>query len=284
VDRILRDAGLPSAEVREADAELPEYCRWLRKPLHGSGGQGIDFTTRTESGDGHFYQRFLEGPSYSAVYVRARSETRLLGTTEQLIGPVGWLNALPFRYAGSVGPVDLGPDVRTELLRIGETLVEGCALRGVFGMDFVLEAGRPHLVEINPRYTASIEVLERSTGVRALSWHRLEFDPPATISAAAYAGARCCAKAIFYAHRQFVTPAAFASLVDAHWERVGFADVPLPGEVCEAGWPILTLLAEADTRDVALRRLQAQAVRVLSVIAGIGTRSWYARLDDPNSS
>jgi uncharacterized protein len=282
VERLLRETGFPTAEVRAAGAELPDYCRWLRKPLRGSGGQGIDFATKPEAGDHHFYQQYLDGPSYSAVFVHARGKTRLLGVTEQLIGPVPWLNAQPFKYAGNVGPVDLGPAVRADLTRIGEVLVEACHLRGVFGADFILHHDRPHVIEINPRYTASIEVLERSLGLRALAWHRLEFDPTGLSPGTEVVGGRWCAKAILYADREFVVPASFAALVDVGWLDVGFADVPIPGEVCEPGWPVLTLWAEGQNRGVCLSRLRAQAIRVQTLTRSMTTRDWYARLDDPN--
>ena len=46
------------------------------------------------------------------------------------------------------------------LQQLGLDLARGCGLRGLFGVDFVLSEGVPWPVEINPRYTASVEVLE----------------------------------------------------------------------------------------------------------------------------
>src|SRR5262245_26697370 len=43
IARILREAGLPAVEVRAADSELPDSCRWLRKPFASAAGQGIEF-------------------------------------------------------------------------------------------------------------------------------------------------------------------------------------------------------------------------------------------------
>jgi predicted ATP-grasp superfamily ATP-dependent carboligase len=269
VERLLREAGFATPQVRGTDAELPDGCRWLRKPLKGSGGQGIDFAARSETGSDHFYQQFIDGPAYSGVFVRARGETRLLGVTEQLVGPVAWLNAPAFRYAGNVGPVDLGSAVRGDLLRLGQLLAEACHLRGIFGVDFILHDDRSHVVEVNPRYTASIEVLERCLGLRALTWHRLEFDPVAATPVPGDAGRPCCIKAILYAERRFVAPASFAGLVrDVVFGNgntaIRFADVPAPDEVSEPGWPVLTLMADGESRVTCLESLQRQAERIMS--------------------
>jgi uncharacterized protein len=266
VERLLREAGFPTAEVRAADAELPDYCRWLRKPLKGSGGQGIDFATKPEAGDHHFYQQYLDGPSYSGVYVHARGETRLLGVTEQLIGPIRWLNAQPFKYAGNVGPVELGPAVRADLTRIGEVLVEACHLRGVFGADFILHHDRPHVIEINPRYTASIEVLERSTGVKTLGWHRTAFDDSAVPPGHGDSGSTVCAKAVLYASQRVAIPRSpFTQSVPGD-SQSACADVPSPGEVIEPGWPILTILSDGDGRKICVRRLKSTAYHVQAAI------------------
>ena len=177
VEQCLRDAGLPVPEVRSGEAELPDYCRWLRKPLAGSAGQGIAFVDPADPGRSsrHYYQQYIDGTPMSAVYVRSRGETRLLGVTEQLIG-TDWLNAAPFRYAGNVGPIELPGELRHDLEQIGSTISERCDLLGLFGVDFILRDSRTWVVEVNPRYTASIEVLELATGLQSLSHHRLAFD------------------------------------------------------------------------------------------------------------
>ena len=52
---------------------------------------------------------------------------------------------------------------------------KAAGLRGLFGVDFVLRDGIPWPVEVNPRYTASVEVLEFAAGIRALTLHRSIF-------------------------------------------------------------------------------------------------------------
>ena len=70
-----------------------------------------------------------------------------------------------FNYCGNIGPITLPVPVRNILQGIGDTLAVKAGLRGVFGIDFILEGKTPVPVEVNPRYTASVEVLEESIPV-----------------------------------------------------------------------------------------------------------------------
>jgi predicted ATP-grasp superfamily ATP-dependent carboligase len=258
VARILRNAGLPALEVRAGVARLPDRCRWLRKPLAGSAGLGIEFADRSHVPcRSHYFQEFVEGTSMSANFVRTCGETRLLGVTEQLIGEP-WLNSPPFRYAGNIGPVELPSEARTQLSRIGVAIGDGCGLRGLFGIDFVLNERQSWVVEVNPRYTASIEVLELAAGMSALHEHRLEFASSCVLPRNADWGP-VVGKAILYADRRFVFPGTPA--MDCPDMR--FADIPAAGEVIQPGWPILTLLVRTQSAMECREKLSAEAERAL---------------------
>ena len=265
VERILREEGLPVPEVRAAGAELPAYCRWLRKPFSGSAGQGIAFVDQAEAAPStlrsprHYCQQFMAGTSMSAVYVRARGDLEVLGVTEQLIG-TEWLNAPPFRYAGNIGPIELSSPLRGDLLRIGRALGECCGLLGVFGVDFILHEGRPWVVEVNPRYPASVEVLELATGCLAMQLHRAAFDPDAVLGARALPTAPFVAKGVLYASSTVVVPD-----YDLESMTIHSADIPAVGEVIEPGWPILTCLASGSTKEVCLGVLQTRAQHAFSI-------------------
>jgi predicted ATP-grasp superfamily ATP-dependent carboligase len=304
VEHLLRNAGLPAPEVHTGDAELPGFREWVRKPIRGAAGQGIALVEpsgrakpqapRRPRALSHYYQQFVPGPSMSAVFVRARGEVRLLGVTEQLIG-AGWVNAPPFRYAGNIGPVDAPPELRDDLIRVGRTLGEGCELVGLFGVDFIYHEGRPWVVEINPRYPASVEVLERATGLVALAHHRTAFDPGATAAAGPIPGGPVAGKAILYAPRRLVMPdGAAGALAHLPGPQVSgprttppqFADIPHAREVIEAGWPIMTVLADGSDRSECLATLRSRVVSLERVLFGVEPRpvppgqNWYAGLDD----
>jgi hypothetical protein len=60
-----------------------------------------------------------------------------------------------------VGPVVLAADLQQQLHEVVRVLAGHCELRGLFGIDFVLDDHRGiHVIEVNPRITASCELLE----------------------------------------------------------------------------------------------------------------------------
>lgn len=253
IARLLERNGLPALEVRLSDGERSPVHRWLQKPLRGAAGNGIRFSVeRNPSG---YFQQYIEGTSMSANFVRARGRVKLLGITEQLIG-IDWLNAPPFRYAGNIGPAEVSEPCRAELTRIGEVIGNGCGLLGLFGVDFILAENRPWVVEVNPRYTASVEVLERAMDFSLLSEHRTafadEFVPPRMLPG----HSKICGKAILYAEREFV----FSS---TDWpgreDLENFADIPHQGDLIQAGWPILTILATGNSTEECRTELKSRA-------------------------
>jgi len=131
----------------------------VRKPVRSGGGLGIRFARPGEpASPDHVFQEFIDGTPMSALFVN----DALFGVTEQLIGE-GWLHAAPFAYCGNLGPLPV-PSVVPYLNVLCET-----GLRGVWGADFVLCDDAPVVLEVNPRYTAAIEVLEFATGRAALA-------------------------------------------------------------------------------------------------------------------
>jgi predicted ATP-grasp superfamily ATP-dependent carboligase len=223
------------------------------KPRRVAGGTGIRRFTESVPALGqqrHFFlQEFIEGESCAALYCGDGRSASLLGATRQLVG-TPWLHAAPFRYCGSLGPLPLPPALRTALQRLGEVLTAGCQLRGLFGVDFVLRDGVPWPVEVNPRYTASVEILEWTLGFRALALHRRVFvaDGPQPVAAAA--DSQVLGKAILFAQAPLTFPAdgpwqAMLGLRNPLAEAPAFADIPPAGQRIEAGRPILTCFAHA---------------------------------------
>src|SRR5262249_30309839 len=155
--------------VRRPGSPALPAGRWLLKPLRGAGGTSIRFYSGEENEAmwvRSYLQEYVEGESRSALYVALRGRTHLLGLTRQLVGEA-WLHASPFHYCGSVGPLSLDVRQHGDLQRLGGVLATRCGLRGLFGVDGVWRDGTLWPVELNPRYTASVEVLEHATGLSA---------------------------------------------------------------------------------------------------------------------
>ena len=137
-------------------------------------------------------------------------------------------------------------------------------LRGLFGVDCVMHGGVPYPVEINPRYTASVEVLEHATGLVAMDVHRRAFtDELGDFHPAQRAGRRVIGKAILYARQRLVMPADGPWTASFDQPATGFrefADISHPGELIDQGQPVMSLFAQADTAANCVVELQ-QRVR-----------------------
>ncbi len=269
VHRALQAAQLPAPAVYPQASMLPASGRWLRKPYHTRGGAGIRFwkpgTTGTDARSPGYFQEYIDGDPCAALYVADGQRTWLLALTRQLVG-TRWLHAGRFRYCGSVGPVEVPDALRASLTRLGRVLTLTCGLRGLFGVDGVLRNGLFWPVEVNPRYTASVEVYEYATRISALSWHSQVFThgslpcraaPPAP--ADGHVG-----KAILFARADLIFPAdgpwlsALRTRAPLH-ELPAFADIPATGEHIPRGRPVLTFFARAESVAACLDSLQAQA-------------------------
>jgi len=254
-------------------ADLPPVAEWSRclwKGLRSGGGTRVRRAIPGEPRPrGHYLQERITGRPGSAAFVADGARAVLLGVTEQLSGfrPLGGSG---FRYGGNIaGPPRLlvSDDALAILRRAASSLTRRFRLRGLNGLDFVLSsAGIPHLIEINPRYTASMELLEELSAVNVVDLHLEAIDggrlPAGPLESRGGArdrtdsGGRFMAKGILYAdHRvRSVDPEVLA--------RRGCRDLPAAGEIIESGHPICTLVTGGSTPSECRRALAARAGRI----------------------
>jgi predicted ATP-grasp superfamily ATP-dependent carboligase len=260
----LRAAGLPAAEVRLDPTGLPRDGSWLRKPLASAGGRGIEplgpghaAGTKRGARASYYYQERIAGADTSAVFVGNRAGAVLAGVTRQLIGRPG----AGFAYRGSYFT---GPPVGEAARRfeaVGQALAGRFGLNGLFGVDLILDAdGWPRVVEVNPRYTASVEVIELAMGRSLLAEHRLacEGHPLDLPQPPPRSRDRFVAKEILFAGSVcvFLGPADELGQDPEDPFRVPrAADLPVPGTRFDVGEPVLTVFGEGGTAGDALHNL-----------------------------
>jgi predicted ATP-grasp superfamily ATP-dependent carboligase len=287
VANLLRREGLAHAEVRRDEAGLPRDGSWLVKPVASGGGRLIRLLIAGQArlAEPLYYQRTIEGESGSALFVASGGKTRLIGASRQLQGgPAG-----QFAYRGNIGPLALSAPLQSRVARMGEALAAGFGLVGLFGVDFILAGGEPWLVEVNPRYTASVEVLElaqerpllrdhinacletaESASYRSpVGW--LETQPAQACSAHLEPDARArrvVGKEVLYAEQDVETPEIPIPTFDesSPFAIPEVADVPWPGTTVRRGEPILTVLAEGPDELDCRQRLGERASRWRTLI------------------
>jgi predicted ATP-grasp superfamily ATP-dependent carboligase len=269
VARALAAAGIPHpALFYEFPERVPSQGRWLIKPWDSAGGAGIHWLPdgpRRASGRRQYLQEFIDGDACAAVYVASDEGTQLVGITRQLVGEP-FCHAGSFQYCGSIGPLEVTEAERAAFERLGKALARAFGLRGLFGVDCVRRDGVPFAVDVNPRYTASVEVLEYAHAVPILAVHRAAFDPGAeTLPSPAQPRGRVVGKAILFARQSLTFPGAGPWMTELRrpgdvWDMPAFADIPHAGEPIEARKPILTFFAGADSVAQCLEALKRVAV------------------------
>ncbi|HWB08530.1 MAG TPA: ATP-grasp domain-containing protein [Pirellulales bacterium] len=262
VERILVQAGLLFPECRPTSDGLPQNGTWLRKSDASSGGlRVIPWCGRPNrpARRGWYFQRRVDGLPMSAVYLAAAGQSRLLGATQQVLVGSG---PLPLQYAGSIGPVNLTPSQHASVSAVGAVVAGGFDLRGIFGVDFVLLGDQVWTIEINPRYTASTEVLERTLGFNAVALHVAACREARLPEPVAPASARLCGKQIVYGERSRIVDAEMVrALCERNRGRVWpqVADIPRAGTVSQPGHPVVTVFADGDSPAPVRARLRAIA-------------------------
>lgn len=334
----LKQARLPHCDFRRSEklptaSEVPRDATWLVKPIRGASGTGIQiwnnenavrFSEANLNPRDFYWQQFTAGTPIAAIFVAARRTAVLLGTSKQLIGedwcrgemssmggidgsPKGGTGGSPtnvrpsnFSYCGSIGPLHFDDAITEQLQAIGSTFAREFNLRGLFGVDAILTPANEIVpVEINPRYTASIEVLERASqlgtlGTRGKQLKSIQLHLEACLDEKlpdrvmpvtnAVAG-----KAILYMPtRDMDSDEALLSdarewrfsTASAQWATVRnlssgrpvVADIPQAESPLHAGQPILTLLAEGKDEEEVRAELLVQSAECYDIL-----REWNER-------
>lgn len=271
----LHRAGVTVPRQHIDRANPPERGTWLVKPRCGAGGRGIRVHDPAEPLSPEalrtcYLQQRVSGVPTAAVFLGDGARTRLLGLTMQLIGTTS-LGAKSFQYAGSIGPLPVTPGLEDRLRRLGHILGQRSGLRGLFGVDGVMRNDHFWPVEVNPRYTASMEVIEFATGQHLVAAHRQVFDRTASVPGAFVPAGPCVGKAILYAPHDTTFPdrgpwSATLAAPPSVGRLPAFADIPAVGSVLLKGQPVLTALVVSLDVEACLASIQQAVKSVLDVL------------------
>lgn len=287
----LAAAGLAFPETRSDPSGLPADGSWLVKPRRSAGGHAIEpwhGATAGRAEDGEFvWQRRVGGRPLAAGFLFAARRGQLVAVSRQLVGR-SWCHARPFAYCGSVDldPRALAPPVSAQLARLGGLLADRFGLVGLVGVDTIVDrAGRVHVIEVNPRPTASMELVERATGL-SLATAQLAACCLAAEPAGPGTRAGTWSKAILFARHDTVIDEAMLAAVAAlagppHGDWPLLADIPCPPQVIPEGRPICTLFAHAPTPRASLAALRCRTAAVEAALQGRLSPPSGARREGP---
>jgi predicted ATP-grasp superfamily ATP-dependent carboligase len=160
-----------------SEAQVSWQSPWVLKPKLGAGGvhvryietiaQWLDCVSSIQDTNQWYLQRFIPGVTIGVTYCSDSEKTCLVGVAQALRAE--HLDApSAFIYAGNIAPFRANSGLEMLLLKFGELVAKQTSLVGLWQADFQLDPmGHPWLLEINPRWSASMELHEIGQGV---SW------------------------------------------------------------------------------------------------------------------
>jgi predicted ATP-grasp superfamily ATP-dependent carboligase len=252
---LCRSCGIPHPITSRYAPE--QMHGWLAKRIGGAGGSHIRCGRVASAG--FYYQRRVEGCPISACVVANGSSAAILGFSSQWASPT---RQRRFRFGGAARPATLAPEMTERLTAAIERLMPHIGLVGLNGVDFLVDGVEFHLLEINPRPSAVLDIFEQETGDSLFGMHvaachgalpqALPSWPTATASEIVYAD-------------EDIPP--IPPLVWPAWT----ADRPIAGSTISAQSPVCTVLASADTAAEAKRLVSARAKDILARVRARST-------------
>ena len=257
------DTRAPNDSNVSNDPNVPNAV--LVKPLRSGGGHRIHPWSGGRVPSGTYLQQRIDGTPGSVVFLAAAGKALPLAVTRQLVGDAAF-GASGYRYCGSV--VSAAPDllfsggaqIADVCHRLCDVMAAEFELVGLNGIDFIARDGVPYPIEVNPRWSSSLELVERLIGQPLFAAHAeacargalsaRDIDVPPQISAAV-------GKAIVFARHDVV-----AGETDAWLGDDSVRDVPHPGERINAGQPICSVFATGNDFQSCYAALVARAERV----------------------
>ena len=157
----LGDTNTLGSNLGERDFGSSPY---LLKDLSDSGGLGVSWYQcgmiqgNSQIARSAVVQQWVPGRLYGSSFLSNGREVAILGTCQ---GRFTRIQDLPFVYTGSRGPISVDALIREALLQVAERLIRRTGFRGIFNLDWVkAKSERPYLIEVNPRWSGAVEILE----------------------------------------------------------------------------------------------------------------------------
>jgi predicted ATP-grasp superfamily ATP-dependent carboligase len=236
--------------------------QWVLKPRVSGGGHGVGLWHSDQPVPrGQYLQEYVEGVPGSVVFVAAGGGGVALGVSRQLVGESAF-GAVGFRYCGNILR-SLDETVASNAIALVDAVTSAFPLVGVGGIDFVATASGLRPVEVNPRWSASMELVERARGISMFGAHAdacvqrvlPQFDLKQPAATATHG------KAIVFARQDVVVGDTTGWL-----HEPDIRDVPREGEHIAAGQPICTVFAAGTDDSTCHALLVERAARIYAEV------------------
>lgn len=223
----------------------PDPENWVEKAAGGAGGTHIRRANGDTPGPGRYFQRFVNGQSISALFIGNGESARVIGFSRQWTAPAP---DTPYRYGGAVRlrRIDRGDAAMISSWLSG--LTKRAGLVGLCSADLIRNADGYHLVEVNPRPGATLDIFDSHEAPLVEAHLRATRGEPFVVPTFADSMASMIAYAA----------APVAQFPEIEWPD-WTADHQSPGTTLVAGDPVCTVFARGRSAAAAKRSVMVQA-------------------------
>ena len=254
----------PPTESRTLLAGSLRERSWLVKPRASGGGHRVrPWRDGMRLPPDSYLQEFIDGTPTSIIFIASGGRAVPIGLCRQLVGEDAF-GSSGYRYCGNIlsaaGEDDEVVDVASA---VAGAVCEEFGLVGVNGIDMMVKNRVPYAIEVNPRWCASMELVERAYALSVFGAHAAVWRDgviPNFDLARARRGAPATGKAVVFARRDVVVGGTRAWLAerDAAAAAGGdLRDIPREGTRIRAGRPVCTVFGSGR----ALKECRAELVR-----------------------
>ena len=268
---VLAQIGMEMPEFHSSDW-IPTEGSWLLKPLFKGGGYGIlklpseeaairDILSQLDKPERYVVQEKLDGVPASITFLANGSKALLVGSSYQLINKQ--TREESYQYMGNIVPL-MAPyqSFWKDMDKLANHLTAAFGLKGLNTLDFIL-SDRVKILELNPRWSGSVEMIEAWLGRRLFLDHIKACKGKLPNKAE---WERFIRPQKFYGKKIIFADVSFTVRDDAgDWKRIhqyGIRDIPWPKSTIKKGEPVCTVLAKGSTKNECMLKLAKKAHQV----------------------
>jgi predicted ATP-grasp superfamily ATP-dependent carboligase len=225
---------------------------WLVKPMQGQGGVNITrYHKNTASELSVYWQKYQQGTLHSVLFLADGQNLQIIGFNTQW--SIKLSETEEFIFSGIINDSSLLNKQKLRVTGWLKKIIPVFMLKGLNSLDFIQTGNESYVLEINPRFSASMQLYNANLLIRHINASQGE------LAWYCFWQHSYTAYQIVYAERDVIIPD------DFKWPK-GYMDLPESGSLIRAGQPICSIIARQTQARPVLKELLAKQQFILNTL------------------
>jgi len=232
------------------------------KPTKGYGGIGIrmckerkdlqDFFENKSDGE-WIIQEHEPGTPASISIIADGKKSKILSLNEQLLGIKEFGQREEFGFSGNIVPLETNGNLLQRCEELANKIVAKFGLNGSNGIDLIIsdQSDEINIIEVNPRFQATLECIERYLGVNLVDIHLKACNHGELPTNINRPQSKFVGRAILYTKSNIKAP----NLAQFNFTR----DISNSGSEIQEGEPICSVIIDSSSREECLQKTKNYA-------------------------